>query len=151
MDKRPLLIGTNNPHSEDPRLALFPYPRLSSGYRLWHCAYEVSGMTRAAYLRAFDRCNILNSRLWDPAYARTLAPALMEGIKDRAVVVVLGQELRDILGLKNSPYCRPRIIPGGRGYWRWLPHPSPRSHWYNYPDNRALVGILLTELAYEQA
>jgi hypothetical protein len=145
MDDRPVLIGMNNPLSADPRAALLPHPARSSGWRLWKCAHNVSGMTRAMYLRAFDRRNLLNSQLWDEGMARRWAPELWAAVQGRTVVV-LGAKTRDCLDLPDTPLCRPQKMAGG-GSWRWVPHPSGRSHWYNLQFNRTLVGVLLSELA----
>lgn len=150
--KKPLLLGMNNPLSDDPHYDLYPYPDGSAGHRLWQLMPE--GMTRGEYLRAFDRRNLLRAREWSAPAARRAAAALLPELHGR-VVVVLGTEVRAALGLpKVLPLTRQeaRLPLGAAGdrvvrfEWVALPHPSGRNYWYNDDANREAARALLSEL-----
>lgn len=146
---RPLLLGMNNPLSDDPEFDLYPYPEGSAGHRLWKLLGE--GISRSRYLAAFDRRNILRAREWNAADARAAAATLLPDLVGRTVVV-LGTQARSALGLpKVAPLIEQSAsVPGkscmGRMTWVALPHPSGRNLWYNSPENRARAGGLLMDL-----
>lgn len=144
---KPLLIGMNNPISDDPAHALYPVPKGSAGHRLWQMMPE--GTTRKAYIEAFDRVNLLPGREWDPALAKEIGPSFWISLADRpGMIVVLGKSVREALGLPPAEACIPMAsIQGGRT-WNWVavPHPSGMNRWYNYPKNVALVRGLLADL-----
>lgn len=146
---KPVLIAMNNPHSDDPRHALYPAPQGTAGYRLWQMLAEVRpGVTRVSYRDAFDRRNLVLDRVWDSASARGAA-ALLD-FPPGTVVVVLGDEVRRALGLRPC-LIHPTADLGLEGvYTRQLPHPSGRCRWYNHPTHRLLAGLLLAEL-YDQS
>ncbi len=55
---RPLLVGLDNPHSNDPRMALYPTPN-TTGARLVDLIGEtVHNYSRQEYLRDFSRTNL---------------------------------------------------------------------------------------------
>lgn len=146
--RRPVLLGMNNPHSERSEHALFPHPSGVAGHRLWMMAHDVCGMSRAEYLRVFDRRNLLNATKWDPIEARRVAEEIglwksLEGCS----VVVLGQATHSVLWLEAAPPLLWRLHRGVR--WCFAPHPSGLNRWYNDPLNRLAVGYRLEELASE--
>lgn len=103
-----------------------------------HCP----SVTKLNYLAAFDRINLLNSRVWDLQAAKIAAAELWPTLVGRTVVV-LGGLTAKALGLR-----------GDNIYWQesagvkftLLPHPSGRCLWYNTRINRVCAGLLLEEL-----
>lgn len=141
---RPVLIGMNNPLSSDPRHALFPAPEGCTGHRIFMMLQSQNpGLSRADYLRVFDRRNLLQARAWDARAARGAAPALWAGLAGRRAVV-LGSATRAALGLPRVPEVR--WGEDGGVWWCLLPHPSGRCLWYNDPAQRAVAALLLDEL-----
>lgn len=133
--RKPLLLGLDNPHSDDPRAALLPRPAGSAGWRL----FKLSKMTWSQYRRAFDRANVVDvvdqSDVW----------------RDRTVLV-MGREAWRVLQL---PVGKSRLFdrfftPDGRTKFILIPHPSGRNHFYNTSQNRHRVTRLLRRLADEQ-
>ena len=149
--KKSLLLGMNNPLSDDPEFDLYPYPEGSAGWRLWKMLPE--GTTRRQYLDMFDRRNLLRAREWDQRAARAAAQELLPELGGRAVIV-LGTQVRAALGLpKAEPltWYEMRIPPVGQKatgfFYAALPHPSGRNMWYNKMANREAVGKFLVETA----
>lgn len=142
-DRRPILLAMNNPYSDDPRHALYPHPVGSAGHRLWQMLRaRVPTVTRHSYIRDFDRRNLVQARQWSALAARQAADSLVASVQGR-VVLVLGSDVRNILGLE------PQLVHPieDRGVtWRQLPHPSGRNLWYNSAENREVAGMLLEEL-----
>lgn len=147
VDRRPVLLGMNNPLSADPAYALFPAPTGCTGHRIWQMLTERTGCLRQQYLDAFDRRNLVDGREWDAAESLDAALRLMDdSTLDGRTVVVLGDAPRRALGLKK------RLIEPIRQYgatWRQIPHPSGRCRFYNDPTARAVVALLLEELYLE--
>lgn len=151
---KPLLLGANNPLSDDPEFDLYPYPEGSAGHRLWRLLPE--GTSRAQYLAAFDRRNLLRAREWSAAEARRAAQALLPDLVGR-LVVVLGTEVRSALGLPkveplsiNESWLHPTGSPDLPVELRWaaLPHPSGRNLWYNNEANRLRASDLLERIMH---
>lgn len=138
---RPLLVGEDNPHSTDPRAALFPRPRGGAGHRL--C--KILGMTGAEYLRAFERVNLCAGS-WSEVEARWSAERIgLTHLRHGGQVVLLGAKAARAFRLKYVPFRRSRILPG----ILILPHPSGRCRTWNDVRNvtrarRAVRGILRT-------
>lgn len=125
-----LLLGMNNPISDDPKFDLYPYPEGSTGYRLWKMLPD--GTTRSEYLSAFERRNLLRARQWDALAARDAARAARPTLEGR-VVVVLGTEVRKALELAPAEPLSCNDAGGFR--WVAVPHPSGRNRWFNEPAN----------------
>ena len=141
---KPLLLGMNNPLSDDPEYDIYPYPEGSTGWRLWKMLPE--GTTRAQYLDMFDRRNLLRAREWHSAEARRAAELLLPDLAGRAVVV-LGTQVRAALDLpQTEPLVWRRCLPYEFN-WIAVPHPSGRNCWYNEPGRRDQVGAMLRALA----
>lgn len=141
---RPLLLGMNNPLSEDPEYDLYPYPEGSTGWRLWKMLPE--GTPRAQYLEMFDRRNLLRTREWSASAARAAAVFLLPELAGRAVVV-LGTQVRSALGF---PQVKPLVWHRCAAHqfdWVAVPHPSGRNLWYNEPGRHDQVGAMLWALA----
>lgn len=143
-DRRPILLGMNNPLSEKPEHALFPHPPGCTGWRIWQMLRDFAGeeVTRAQYLAAFDRRNLVDGKTWDRGRALAGVDKFVVDVRER-VVVVFGEAPRVALRLPKL-LMHPQLI--GDVTWRQLPHPSGRCRWYNDPNNRAAAGTLLAEL-----
>ena len=114
--RKPLLVGELNPYGSDPRYALFPYPKNSSGDRLCR---QVLGLTRVQYLRRFERANLCTAK-WDLKSARECASLLLEF--HRGPVVLLGAKVAKAFGVGYLPFA---IAPAaGDRKVLVLPHPS---------------------------
>jgi hypothetical protein len=144
-DKRPVLIGMNNPVSSEPRHALFPYPPGCTGHRLLTMLQSrLPDVTRQQYLARFDRRNVVSMKLWSAKLAREGAAKLeQEFWGSGRTVVLLGNDTVAAFGHPRS-LLHPQLI-GGVTY-RQIPHPSGRNLWYNDETNRALVASLLEDL-----
>lgn len=139
---KPLLLGMNNPLSDEPQFDLFPYPEGSAGWRLWKML--PGDVRRAQYLRMFDRRNLLRAREWSPVEARAAAEELLPELKKRPVVVVLGSEVRAALGFRPAEPLSRHVERGVR--WIAFPHPSGRNRWFNDEANRRRAGEVLASL-----
>lgn len=144
-DKRPVLVGMNNPLSSEPTHALFPHPAGCTGHRLYEMLKSrVPGVTRRQYLDAFDRRNVVSAKSYDKQLAREGASALYnEFFGTGRTVVLLGADTVVAFGL-------PRLLlhpqENGGVTWRQIPHPSGRNLWFNSEENRTLVAMLLEDL-----
>lgn len=159
MTRKPLLIGLDNPHSHDPRHALYPYPEHMSGGRIVKLIDDVTvdPYTMRMYLRDFRRTNIYPTRRAAEGRGRTKHDLdafaqiiILADIIDATDVVMFGQRVVDAF---NSMYeeeltwLNSLIVAGSphRRFWA-LPHPSGRNYWYNDADNRRAAGELLAAL-----
>lgn len=97
------------------------------------------------YMTMTDRRNLLSSRTWDAAAARSESDGLWESLEGRTVLV-LGESVRRVLWLNPVP----PLLWNERGGVRWclIPHPSGLNRWYNDPLNRLVVGLRLEELIH---
>lgn len=144
--KKPLLLGMNNPHSDDPEFDLYPYPDGCAGHRLWKLCPE--GTSRRQYLDAFERRNLLRAREWAVAEARRAAEQLIPTLDGR-LVLVLGTSVRSAMGLPRvHPLTEHAFAQRGVAFrWIALPHPSGGNLWYNNPENQQrtmqLLGMLM--------
>lgn len=143
---KPILCGMNNPVSNDPEHSLWPQPPGCAGHRLAKMLCDVSMIGRGAYIKGFDRRNLLVGR-WVPTAAREAAQLFeheqTEAEEKPAAVVLLGNDVRD--AFRHAPRLVHGYRRGGVTY-RQVPHPSGRNPWYNDPDHRLVVGLMLEEL-----
>lgn len=161
---KPILMGQNNPLSTRSGHELYPAPDGCSGHRLWQMLNERTGASRRAYLDSFDRRNLVVARTYDRTHARARAYELMCELRDSGrTIVLLGQEVRAAFDfvlksaapfqLGDKPIGLPPLIihpqEAGGCTWRQIPHPSGRNLWYNDPENRKVVELLLEELYVE--
>lgn len=136
--KKPLLVGINNPLSDDPEHALYPYPPNCTGARVHRLLMP---MTRSEYLNTFDRTNMVEGALWTAKRARDNVArirALMSGRRS----VLLGAEVHRALGFAKLARLRWHKLDDAR--FILLPHPSGRNHWYNDRYNAAAARRALT-------
>jgi hypothetical protein len=105
---------------------------------------ERTGCTERDYIRVFDRMNLLGQRTWNATAARRAAPAILERLEGRTVMV-LGEAVRAALGLPRSPVMtwRPHSV---MRRWCTVPHPSGLNRWYNDPVNRVAVVLMMEEM-----
>lgn len=143
---RPILIGMNNPLSLAPGHELYPHPPGCTGHRLWSMLNErLPIVTRRRYLDTFERRNLVVGTQYDKRIARASASLIYAELWGSGrVVVLLGNAVRDAFGDVPPLLLHPQLIGGCT--WRQIPHPSGRNLWYNVPENRKLVGVLLEEL-----
>lgn len=147
-DPRAWLVGENNPYQDDPeeaqRYAMYPAPGPSpdspAGCAGWRLCHLVLGMEERAYLRAFERRNLLARPRWSVPAARAAAAKLAEGIAAEDVVVLLGAKVWTAWSPLMHPSGRPatwepfRSYSGlGRPHVLALPHPSGLSRAWNDP------------------
>lgn len=148
---RPLIVGMNNPLSDDPEHALYPHPDGCTGHRIWRMLEARTGATRRDYLRVFERINLVAGRYWDRKSARGAARKLRAGFAGRHVVL-LGREVQDAF---EMPLMTPGELVIGSGpdavTFHAMPHPSGRNTWYNYPENRQSMCDLLARLYNDYA
>jgi hypothetical protein len=153
-DTRPVLVGMNNPLHDNPRYALYPAPEGVTGHRMWTMLTELCGCRRQQYLDAFDRRNVLNSRVWDRRLARQEGPRLWRELAGRTVVL-LGREVVAAVGLQQP---MPLVWHGPDEWrtgaqparWCYMPHPSGLNLWYNNGVCRVAAALRLEQL-YEES
>lgn len=124
--ERILLVGESNPHSVNPRFALYPNPPGSAGWRLCR---KILRMDPGIYLEEFDRVNLVNGE-WDRSAAKEAASKLTHSLR-----VLLGRRVCEAHGIDYSPFWL--FIDAGRGrLFLVLPHPSGRCRTWN--EGRAI-------------
>lgn len=130
----PLLVGLDNPHSTHPGSALLPRPKGSAGYRLW----QMSEMPVGEYLTRFARintCDMFPDNYWC--------------VGDR-YVIILGRQAAfriSMIAPVSKKFFEGSWSPSWRSTFIPVPHPSGRSRFYNYPENRAKLTKLLKEIS----
>ena len=135
--RKTIILGMCDPSGTEP-LGIDDVPKGAAGYRLW----KFSGLTKTAWLRSFDRRNILPDAKWDRTRARIHADAFRHHHRNRTVIV-LGDEAWRALGFRRKKPTE-GIATGKSGcYYYFVPHPSGRNLWYNDAANRLRVGRLL--------
>lgn len=145
---RPVVLGMNNPHSDDPQDVLSPRFPGSAGCRLYQMVRDVDPtLSEADYLTYLDRRNLMAGDKWCPSVAKVMSSDLRASLSGRRVVM-LGTLVPPALGFRHD----------GQWYnWREadltycvVPHPSGLSRVYNDPEYRKRTGRLLAELIGEQ-
>lgn len=157
---RVFLVGESNPHGDDPRAALYPYPPNSAGYRLCR---DILGMRERDYLRSFERRNLISSsEKWSAASARWTAAEILreaDGVKD-PLVVALGRRVAGAFGAGDPFACvvRHAHFPSmcadhqmARIRVLHLPHPSGRCRTWNDRKNKYFAQEALAAHAPEIA
>lgn len=148
-NRKPLLLGMNNPLSDEPEFDLYPYPKHSSGWRLWQMLPE--GTSRSQYLKAFERRNLIRSKKWMNSEARKSAEEMLPLLAGR-LVVVLGSDVRAAFGFQRAEPLSLHSVDLGKGKsmaWVAFPHPSGRNHWFYNENNYAAAAAVIT-LLYER-
>lgn len=137
---KPFLVGESNPYGADPYFALYPEPQGCAGWRLCHLVLQ---MRPAAYLREFERRNVLEGARWSAPAARAAASKLAEEIGE-AKAVLLGAKVCAAFRLDFQPFT---VV---RGRVAILPHPSGLARAWNelgaFERARSTVRELLGDL-----
>lgn len=124
---KPLLVGELNPYGSDAEFALFPLPTNASGGRL----ARILGLSRAQYLRTFDRVNLCTGR-WELRSARVAAVHLKTE-RLGGIVVLLGRKVQDAFRLSGlapfTAHARDGLV------YAILPHPSGLCRLWKEPDS----------------
>ena len=167
---RTLLVGLDNPLSDDSTKALLPIPERGSGGRiveLIEAGLKADGMAESYsvrdYLRDFHRVNLYPIRQAATGKGATKLDRLMAQwclmyavVAGYQNIVLFGNRVRsafaDIveLGAEDTLDCQ--IIDADwfeRGHkiaFHTVPHPSGRNRFYNEPENCLLVGRRLADL-----
>lgn len=140
---RPLLVGIDNPHSDDPAKALGLDPVGGSGYRLWLMVKEAANKRgldfgSEEYLATFQRVNLFNGR---DAFDRH---EVLSKFNNRRVVL-LGTRIPRLLGIRYRGFDL--VTRAGSSFlYNIIPHPSGLCREYNDPSMRLRVGNLLFNL-----
>lgn len=135
---KPLIVGRDNPYSQDPRYALFYEPAGATGASL---CFRILEMDPRDYMRVFDRANLCVGG-WSKPTARESARAILE--RPRKALILLGKDVAEAFGLGRDweflestellsqhkrergrfqvVYRTPTIV---------LPHPSGRNRLWN--------------------
>lgn len=122
----PVIVGENNPYGDDSYFAMYPEPEGSAG---WRFCRLILGLKPAAYLRLFDRRNLLTGRTWSAPRAREAAKALRLEIGPATTAILLGRKVAAAFGLEQHP-------PFTRLYtYVLLPHPSGLCREWNAPGS----------------
>ena len=145
-----ILVGESNPHSADPRHALYPLPTNAAGGRL----ARALGLSARDYLRVFpDRRNLLPPKTkWSAPLARRGADDVLRAAPPGAVLVLLGARVSAALGVDyRSGLYLPRMAHVGADVPRRrvvlvLPHPSGRCREWNDPQTAERVRSALREV-----
>ena len=146
---KPVVIGMNNPYSNDPRYALYPHPQKSAGYRLYdmlrQAAYRENMMVSLVnYVDRFDRFNLVTGEEWNVKEAALGAQSLLGTLQDRKVVIC-GKAVAKAFDLKQPDFSLQKKHQHGFDYWV-IPHPSGLCREYNDPFTVRRVGDLLLAL-----
>jgi len=129
---RAILVGEDNPHSVDPRYALYPYPPNCAGHRLQD---KVLGVGLSEYLGAYRRVNLCEGR-WRAAAAREKAGEILRDCRELPLVL-LGAKVAAAFGQDFRPFTVRWLEVGGRFVTVavLLPHPSGRCRVWNDPGS----------------
>jgi len=129
LEQLPLLVGELNSYGSDPRMALYPGPKSSAGWRLCH---KIMGVTGLYYLRAFERVNLCCEK-WSMRAAREAAAEIVKrrvtaGSASRKLVL-LGAKVCAAFRVPYEPFSI-RNLRRGTNYVV-LPHLSGRCRAWN--------------------
>lgn len=105
-------------------------------------------VTQADYIRAFERRNLINSRVWSATYASGMSGRILDTLTS-GPVTVLGQTTAKCLKFKRHDWLetfRVQHTPEVELDVTIIPHPSGRCREYNDVGMRVAVGQHLLEL-----
>lgn len=117
------LVGEDNPHSSDPRMALYPRPG-TAGSRL----ATILSMSESVYMRTFARVNLCSGS-WNTRLAKASALGVLSTASRAGVsIVLLGSRVCKSFGVAFEPFAEVRV---GDVQAVVLPHPSGRCRIWN--------------------
>jgi G:T/U-mismatch repair DNA glycosylase len=134
---RPVILGMNNPQGGDPM-----DPAGVTGRKF---AIMIGSDT----FSKFDRDNVLRQKLWRKDEARDVSKKVRQRLSGR-VVVVLGNEVWQALGLPKANWFGKATTPDDTTWWR-LPHPSGLNSMYNDQKNISKARKLMEDIANENS
>ncbi len=134
-----LLVGEDNPLSDDPEYALFPYPKNSAGHRL----QQILGLRKVTYLK-LSRVNLCSGG-WDAIDARIKANELRLA-PDYSTIATLGRKVATAFSLYGTFF---NVIPEEGTTFVMLPHPSGLSRVWNDPTAPLRVRVIMRDLEPE--
>lgn len=143
-----VIIGMNNPESDDPAHALWTQPAGCTGHRLWRMATARTGISEEQWLAATDRRNLCIGE-WDLRRAWAQADAWREELRSRTVLM-LGVEV--MLAMRESGIGTPGSEHLMYFHWRedvdWclLPHPSGLNRVWNQHVHVVAAEMLLEDI-----
>lgn len=146
-ERRPVLLGLDDPISAAPNFPLFPTPG-SPGHKLLLTVQGVDPeFTETDYLRYFERITLCPTypATKDPVERRNLWTQMTSLYRGR-IVVCMGKPVWALSGMdEGSPYGVLYPYPPLM-LLAWLPHPSAKNRFYNSETNRNAVGNFLRSL-----
>src|SRR5437870_4707612 len=114
VDTRPVLLGLNNKLSDSPKMALWPDPPGSAGWRIW----KMIGCSQEDYIRGFDRRNLHDSIKY--ASNDTRVREIWKSLDERRVIVLGSAALKELLDAQIFDKRPPWILPQhGDGPMEW--------------------------------
>lgn len=137
-DTRPILLGTHNPLSDSPLMALWPDPEESTGWWIW----QMLGCSQEEYIRGWDRRNLLNSVEWDGGEAQRVGLDVWERTEGRRVIILGLKVYFHLLLPDNVEFIFPNFDDTGRE-WRIVPDFTKKV--YYDPTLRLRVALLLKD------
>jgi hypothetical protein len=143
---RAVLVGEDNPYSQDPRYALYPYPANSAGHRLQS---KIMGVSLGDYL-AMGRENLCWGG-WSASAAKDGAARVLGAYPADVPVVLLGAKVAAAFCLARPwPFTwRHQSMSHMGGAPRrvvFLPHPSGRCRVWNDPSSYEMARDVLREV-----
>src|SRR5580765_4651639 len=124
--------------------ALPPSTERGVGNQLWKMLNSRTTVTMEQYRETFDRRGLVYGTIFDPISARVKANEIVKEIQNSGrTVVLLGNNVREVFNIPPL-FLHPQELWGCT--WRQIPVPYVHSRWYNEPENRALIELLLEEL-----
>lgn len=138
---KPLLIGQAPGPNTNPKMPLWPLPKTSAGGRL----AQFMGLDPEEYVDRFERVNLLyhfpgqtkRDDKWPVAKARIAAEAMLPLLTGRTILFI-GRNVSNAFGWPANEVDFLQWTEHSEYGFRFaiVPHPSGRSRWYSFPDNK---------------
>jgi hypothetical protein len=143
---RPVVLGMNNPHSDDPQDVLSPRFPGSAGCRLYQMVRDVDPtVSEADYLAYLDRRNLVTDGDWSRCRAAKSGAFMVESLVGLNVVM-LGTLVPPALKLRYSGAWYEWTTTHTGMRYCVVPHPSGLNRIYNDVAYRQRTGGLLVDL-----
>ena len=142
---RPLAVIVGEGPGKNTRVdcPMYPFPKGSSGWRLW----KMSGLDLTEYLATFRRVNLTTSPTWNQEEAVAMARVLRSDAEVAGTpLVLLGSRVAAAFGHDLEPFTwatSTHLMEGAYPDTVRIPHPSGRSPIYNSKEAQAkAAGVL---------